>query len=59
MSLFFIRGKVMSEYTLYLATVLLITVSVFVLNPAQAVSHPGQFNDVARMAHESDCNIKA
>ena len=51
---FFSRGKVMSEYTLYMATVLLITVSVFVLNPAQAASHPSDFGEVAGMADKSD-----
>ena len=43
----------MSEYTLYMATVLMITVSAFVLHPAQAASRTTEFHEFARMAHES------
>ena len=43
----------MSEYTLYMATVLMITVSAIVLHPAQAASRTTEFHEFARMAHES------
>jgi hypothetical protein len=43
----------MSEYTLYVATALLITLSAFVLHPAQAASHATEFHEFARMAHKS------
>jgi len=43
----------MSEYTLYMTTALMITVSVFVLHPAQAASRTTEFHEFASMAHES------
>jgi hypothetical protein len=43
----------MSEYTLYLATALMITLSAFVLHPAQAASSSSEFHEFASMAHES------
>ena len=43
----------MSEYLLYLATVLLISVSVFALNPAQAASHQIDFHNASRMVHKN------
>ena len=43
----------MSEYTLYMATALMITLSAFVLHPAQAASRTTEFHEFARMAHES------
>ena len=48
----------MSEYTLYMATALLITVSVFVLNPAQAVFHPSDLRDLAGVVLQSDGSIR-
>ena len=43
----------MSEYTLYVATVLLITLSAFVLHPAQAASDTSEFHEFASMTHKS------
>jgi hypothetical protein len=43
----------MSEYTLYMATALMITLSAFVLHPAQAASHPSEFHEFASMEHKS------
>jgi hypothetical protein len=47
----------MSEYILYLTTVILITLSAFVLNPAQAASDTSEFHEFARMFHESHGRI--
>ena len=43
----------MSEYTLYMTTALMITVSAFLLHPAQAASRTTEFHEFASMAHES------
>lgn len=43
----------MSENTLYVATVILITLSAFVLNPAQAASDISEFHEFASMTHKS------
>ena len=47
----------MSEYILYLTTVILITLSAFVLNPAQAASDTSEFHEFARMFHQSHGHI--
>jgi hypothetical protein len=47
----------MSEYILYLTTVILITLSAFVLNPAQAASDTSEFHEFARMFHQSHGRI--
>ena len=43
----------MSEYFLYMAAVLLVSVTAFVLNPAQAASHQIDFHKASRMMHSS------
>ena len=48
----------MSEYTLYMATALLITVSVFVLNPAQATSHSFGLGGVVGLEQQMGDSIK-
>ena len=47
----------MSEYILYLTTVILITLSAFVLHPAQAASDTSEFHEFARMFHQSHGRI--